>query len=121
MRQLLQYDIENSYWKFIIRCDRGLLHSASGIKKCDRVFLQSASVLQSLTVITKWHVTEALQKYFCSILMAGYRTSVLPHFIETPQVFHYSTLLTIYTNETNLGFNKNAHDAIHETQEQEGK
>ena len=43
MRQLLQNETENSYQKFITKCDRGLLQSASGITKCNRLLLQSAS------------------------------------------------------------------------------
>ena len=56
----------------ITKCDRSLLQSASGITKCDRLLLQSASgiqsvtgcyykvrqILQSVTVLTKWDVTE---------------------------------------------------------------
>ena len=61
VRQLLQNETENSYQKFITKCDRGLLQSASGITKCDRLLLQSASsitkcdrlLLQSVTGITK--------------------------------------------------------------------
>ena len=33
---------KNSYQKFITKCDRGLLQSASGITKCDRPSLKSA-------------------------------------------------------------------------------
>ena len=69
----------------IVKCNRGLLQSTSGIIKCDRNLLQSASVitncdrllfqalqsvtgcycnlrqvLQSMTVITKWYVTPAI-------------------------------------------------------------
>ena len=43
MRQLLQNETENSYRKFVTKCDRGLLQSASGITKCNRLLLQSAS------------------------------------------------------------------------------
>ena len=39
MRQLLQYETENSYQKLTTKCVRGLLHSASGIRKCDRKFI----------------------------------------------------------------------------------
>ena len=61
MRQLLQNETENSYQKFVTKCDRGLLQSASGITKCDRLLLQSASgitkcdrlLLQSASGITK--------------------------------------------------------------------
>ena len=42
MRELLQNETENSFQKFIAKCDRGLLQSASGITKCDRSLLQSA-------------------------------------------------------------------------------
>ena len=34
---VLQNETENSYQKFITKCDRGLLQSASGITKCDRL------------------------------------------------------------------------------------
>ena len=61
MRQLLQNETENSYQKFVTKCDRGLLQSASGITKCDRLLLQSVSgitkcdrlLLQSAPGITK--------------------------------------------------------------------
>ena len=43
MRQLLQNETENSYKKFIIKSDRGLLRCASGITKCHRSLLQNAS------------------------------------------------------------------------------
>ena len=43
MRQLLQNKTESIYQKFITKCDRGLLQSASGITKCNRLLLQSAS------------------------------------------------------------------------------
>ena len=43
MRQLLQNETENSYQKFITKCDRCLLQRASGITKCDRLLLQIAS------------------------------------------------------------------------------
>ena len=42
MRQLLQNETENSYQKFVTKCDRGLLKNASGIPKCDRLLLESA-------------------------------------------------------------------------------
>ena len=60
MRQLLQNETENSYQIFIIKFDRGLLQGASGITKCNRLLLQTASgitcdrlLLQSLSGITK--------------------------------------------------------------------
>ena len=61
MRQLLQNETENSYQKFITKCDRGLLQSVLGITKCERLLLQSASgitkcdrlLLQSASGITK--------------------------------------------------------------------
>ena len=43
MRQLLQNETETSHQKFITKCERGLLISASGIAKCGRLLLQSAS------------------------------------------------------------------------------
>ena len=43
MRQLLQKETENSYQKFILKCDRGLLQSTSGIAKCDRSLLESVT------------------------------------------------------------------------------
>ena len=47
VRQLLENETENSHQKFITKCDRGLLQSASGITKCARYY----KVLQA--VITK--------------------------------------------------------------------
>ena len=54
-----------SYYKvrqsnFITKCDRLLLQSASGITKCDRLYYKVRQVLQSVTVITKWGVTDIL-------------------------------------------------------------
>ena len=37
----MQNKAENSYYKVIIKCDRRLLQSASGITKSDRQLLQS--------------------------------------------------------------------------------
>ena len=59
--QLLQNVTENSYQKFITKCDRVLLQSAPGITKCDRLLSQGASgitkcdklLLQSVAGITK--------------------------------------------------------------------
>ena len=59
--QSLQNETENSYQKFIAKCDRGLLQSVSGFTKSDRLLLQSASgitkcdrlLLQSASGITK--------------------------------------------------------------------
>ena len=61
MRKLLQNETDSSYQKFITKCDRVLLQSASGITKCDRILLQSALgikrcdrlLLQSASGITK--------------------------------------------------------------------
>ena len=39
----LKNETENNYYKVIIKCDRNLLQSESGITKCDRLLLQSAS------------------------------------------------------------------------------
>ena len=36
MRQLLQNETDNSYHKFFVKCDRGLLQGVSGVAKCDR-------------------------------------------------------------------------------------
>ena len=41
MRQLLHNETENSYQKFVAKCDRGWLQCAPGITKCDRSLLQS--------------------------------------------------------------------------------
>ena len=54
-----------SYYKvrqsnFITKCYRLLLQSASGITKCDRLYYKVRQVLQSVTVITKWGVTDIL-------------------------------------------------------------
>ena len=38
--------------------DRLLLQSASGIRRCDRLYYKVHQVLQSVTVITKWYVTK---------------------------------------------------------------
>ena len=38
MRQLLQNETESSHQKFITKCNRLLLQSASGIKKCDSYY-----------------------------------------------------------------------------------
>ena len=45
----------------ITKCDKLLLQSASGITKCDRLYYKARQVLQSVTIITKWDVTEQLQ------------------------------------------------------------
>ena len=45
MRQLLQYETENSYQTFIAKYSRRLLQCASGITKCDRSLLQSVSII----------------------------------------------------------------------------
>ena len=54
-----------SYYKvlqinLITKCDRRLLQSASGIAKCDRLYYKVRQVLQSVTVFTKWDVTQEL-------------------------------------------------------------
>ena len=49
MGQLLQNETENSYQKFITKCDRGLLQSASSIAKCDHCYYNVPQVLQSVT------------------------------------------------------------------------
>ena len=41
MRQLLQHETANSNQQFITKCDRGLLHSSTGIAKRDRLVFQS--------------------------------------------------------------------------------
>ena len=67
MRQLLKYETENNYQKFIKRCE--VYHkacqvlqsvtevcykvSASVVTKCDRLLQHSTSGLESVTVITK--------------------------------------------------------------------
>ena len=43
MRQLLEKEKENSYQKFITKCDRLLWQYMSGITKCDRLLLLSAA------------------------------------------------------------------------------
>ena len=43
MKRLLQNATENSYQKFVTKCNKGLLQSASGITMCVRLLLQSAS------------------------------------------------------------------------------
>ena len=43
MRQLLEKEKENSYQKFITKCDRLLRQCMSGITKCDRLLLLSAA------------------------------------------------------------------------------
>ena len=43
----------------ITKCDRLLLQSAPGITKCDRLYYKVRQLLQSVTVITKWDVTQA--------------------------------------------------------------
>ena len=43
MRQLLQNETESGHQKFITKCDRLLLQTASSITKCNRLLLQSAS------------------------------------------------------------------------------
>ena len=61
MRQLLQNETENSFQKFIRRCGRSLLQSASATTECDRLLLQRALgitkcdrlLLQSVSCITK--------------------------------------------------------------------
>ena len=65
MRQLLQNETKSSYQKFITKCDRGLLQSATDCYYKVRQALQSVTgryykvrqVLQSVTVITKWDLT----------------------------------------------------------------
>ena len=52
---ILYYKVRQS--NFIIKRDRLLLQSASGITKCDKLYYKARQVLQSVTVITKWHVT----------------------------------------------------------------
>ena len=52
MRQLLQNETENSYQKFVTKCDKGLLQCVSGIAKCDRSLLQSAS---GITIYVKYY------------------------------------------------------------------
>ena len=49
MGQLLQNETENSYQKFITKCDRGLLQSASSFTKCDHCYYNVPQVLQSVT------------------------------------------------------------------------
>ena len=43
--------------KIIIKCERLLLQSASGITKCDRLYYKVRQAIQSVTVITKRDVT----------------------------------------------------------------
>ena len=38
---VLQNETENSYYKVVTKCNRGLLQSAPGTTKCDRLLLQS--------------------------------------------------------------------------------
>ena len=48
---------------FIIKCDRLLLQSASGITKYDRLYYKVRQLLQSVTVITRWGVTPDICEY----------------------------------------------------------
>ena len=41
---VLQNETENSYYKVVTKCNRGLLQSAPGITKCDRLLLQSDTI-----------------------------------------------------------------------------
>ena len=43
MKRLLQNATENSYQKFVTKCNKGLLQSASDIRMCVRLLLQSVS------------------------------------------------------------------------------
>ena len=45
----------------ITKCDKLLLQSASGITKCDRLYYKARQVIQSVTIITKWDITEQPQ------------------------------------------------------------
>ena len=53
---------------FITKCDRLLLQSVSGITKCDRLYYKERQVLQSVTVIRKWDVTNVLELIKCSVI-----------------------------------------------------
>ena len=55
----------------ITKCDRLLLQSASGTTKCDRLYYKVRQVLQSVTVITKWDVTESQEQHKKQINIDG--------------------------------------------------
>ena len=64
MRQLLQNETENSYQKFITKCDKGLLQCASGIAKCGRSLLQSASGITKCDSYYKARCNKIISKCF---------------------------------------------------------
>ena len=54
MRQLLLNETENSYQKFITKCDRGLLKKVCQVLQIvTECYYKERQVLQSMTVITK--------------------------------------------------------------------
>ena len=91
MRQLLQNETENSYEKFITKCDIGLLQSASGITKCYRLLLQSASgitnydrlLLQSTSGVTKCN------SYYKVRRNTSFRTQLLSQFVKISKITRF--------------------------------
>ena len=81
MRQLLQNETENSYYKLITKCDRGLLQNASGITKVYQV-------LQSVTDChyKVHHVLQSVEDLLQSELGITKDVSYLGVIVATPSV-----------------------------------
>ena len=94
-RHISSYKVRQS--NFITKCDRLLLQSASGITKCDRLYYKVRQVLQSVTVITKWDVTDILF-WKLNIEVGKTKIKLLKTSEDTPLLFYAVHFLSVGGN-----------------------